>query len=130
MSKDEMKLMMDDVEKLVKEFVTKKGFTLNGIQGRYNASELKINLVLVKKGQLSSEQIKRENAYKIYAPLDGLNTEINYWFTTEVNGVEQEVQFIGYDTRKKKYPYILESRDKKRYKLSSTQAKTVFANKV
>lgn len=61
-----------------------------------------------------------EKAYNIYAKMDGINIPVNGFAKSPSLG---KVRMVGYKTRNRKYPYIVEQVSSgKRYKMGTSSA--------
>jgi len=115
-----------DLDTLLSEYSKRSGvhFNVGNIRFDSNQATIKLSATLPS----ASGKTPEEEAFDMFAKLDHIALKLGEAGSTRQLG---DVKFVGYKSRNRKYPYIVEQiKTGSRYKMSTDQARRVCPNKV
>jgi len=114
-----LKKLFNDFKKEVKQLEKKLGVKINVKNSfTYTNSEIyfKVSLIYDEKNYVSDDDILKNN-FKKYCKFDNISKDL---LDSIIVSDGKEYKVIGYDTKKRKYNYIIKDKNGNRYKVDAS----------
>lgn len=126
-TKSNLNDLRSDLTTLLSEYTKKTGVHFNVGNIRFSSNEANIKLSATLPNAQGVLESAEEKAFNMFAKMDHIALKLNELGVSSTLGY---VKFVGYKSRNRKYPYIVEQRASgKRYKMSVDHARRICPSK-